>query len=157
MAKRRKTKKKEIEKEKYDIEVEDWEVYYHFGLNTAPRDLIDGVYWEYSSLTLTGKILSPILKTASKTRVQIRDDPQLDDHWKAEPTVISAKAIGWMQIPRGDDTLIFDCSIPSRSFQYIPSAVSSGKIKYASIFGTKLKWRQGTVSSISLSTIREEE
>lgn len=85
MAKRRKTEKKEPEKERYEIEVEDWEVDYHFGLNTAPRDLIDGVYWEYSSLILTGKILSPILKKASKTRVQISDDPQLDDHWKANP------------------------------------------------------------------------
>lgn len=157
MAKKRKTKKKEIEKESYEIEVEDWEIYYHFGLNTVHKDLIDGVYCEYSRLNLTGEILSPIIKQANKARIEIADDPQLDDHWTSEPTIISAKAIGWMEIPREDDTLIFYCSIPSRSFRYISVAVHSGKVKYASIFGTKLKWRKGTISSVSLSTIREEE
>ena len=80
----------------------------------------------------------------------------MEDHWKAEPTIISAKAIGWMQIPRGDDTLILHCSIPSQPFRYITPAVDSKKIKLALVFGTKLKWRQGTISSISLSTNREE-
>jgi hypothetical protein len=156
VAKKRKTKKKEPEKEYYEIEVEDWEANYHFGLNPASRHSTEGVYWEYSTLVLTGKILSPLLKTASKARIEIAGDPQLDDHWKAEPTIISAKAIGWMQIPRGDDTLILHCSIPSRSFRYITLAVDSKKIKFALVFGTKLKWRQGTISSISLSTNREE-
>ena len=157
MAKKREKKGKKLENERYEIEVEDWEVDYHFGLNTAPKDLIEGVYWEWSKLILTGKILSPIVKTASKTRIELADEPELDDHWKPTPTIISAKAIGWMEIPRGDDTLIFYCSIPSRSFQYIPLAVSSGKIKYVSIFGTKLKWRKGTVFDISLSRNLEEE
>ena len=157
MAKKCKTKKEKPEKECYEIEVEDWEVYYHFGLNTAPKDLIEGVYWEHSKLTLTGKILSPPVKKASKARIEIAVDPQLDDHWKAKPTIISAEAIGWMEIPRGDDTLIVYYSIPSRSFRYITLAVDSKKIKIASIFGTKLKWRRGTISSVSLSTNREEE
>lgn len=157
MAKKRKVKKKKPQNESYEIQVEDWEVDYHFGLNTAPKDLIQGVYWEWSKLILTGKILSPTIKTASKTRIELADEPVLDDHWKPTPTVASAQAVGWMEIPRGDDTLIFYCSIPSRSFEYISLSVSSGKIKYASIFGTKLKWRKGRVSSISLSTIREEE
>jgi hypothetical protein len=85
------------------------------------------------------------------------DDPKLDDHWQPKPTIISAKAIGWMVIPRGNDNLTFYCSVPSRSLPYMALAVQSGKIKYASIFGTKLKWRQGTISSLSLSTHREEE
>ena len=157
MAKKGKIKKKKPQNESYAIEVEDWEVDYRFGLNTAPKDLIPGVYWEWSKLILTGKILSPIVKTASKTRIELADEPVLDDHWKPTPTVTSAKAVGWMEIPRGDDTLVFYCSIPSRSFKYISLSVSSGKIKYASIFATKLKWRKGIVSSISLSTIREEE
>ena len=157
MAKKRKTKKKKPEKEYYEIEVEDWEVYYNFGLNTAPKDLIEGVFSEYSKLILTGKILSPIVKQASKARIEIAGDPQMDDHWKAQPTITSAKAIGWMEIPRGDDTLILHCWIPSRSFRYISLAVDSKKIKFASVFGPKLKWRRGTISSVSLSTNREEE
>ena len=157
MAKKRKTKRKKAEKEYYEIEVADWEVYYNFGLNTAPKDLIEGVYWEHSKLILTGKILSPVVKKASKARIELASDPQMDDHWKVKPTIISAKAIGWIEIPRGDDTLILYCSIPSRSFGYITLAVESKKIKFASILGTKLKYRQGTISGVSLTTNREEE
>jgi hypothetical protein len=126
-------------------------------LNTGPKDLFDGVYREYSNLILTGNILSPSLEKAGKARIDISDDPQLDDYWKPKPTIISAKAIGWMQIPRGDDTLIFYCSVPSRSLPFIVLAVKAGKIRYISIFGTKLKWRKGTIESISLSANREEE
>jgi hypothetical protein len=62
-----------------------------------------------------------------------------------------------MQIPRRDDTLMFYSSVPSRSFPFIVLAAKAGKIKYVSIFGTKLKWRKGTIESISLSANREEE
>jgi hypothetical protein len=157
LARKRKTKINTPIRESYQIEVEDWEVDYHFGMNTAPKDLIEGVYWEYSKLILIGRIILPSLKQASKARVEISGDPQMDDHWQPKPTIISAKAMGWMEIPRGDDRLILHCSVPSRSLPFIALAVQSGKIKYASIFGTKLKWRQGTISSLYLSTHREEE
>jgi hypothetical protein len=155
MAKKRKRKKPE--NERYEFEVEDWEMDYHFELNVGPKDFIPGVFWENSKCTLIGKIVSPILKNANKARVEIVDKPELDDNWKINPTVRSAKGIGSIEIPRGDDTVIFYCWVPSRSFQYIPLAVSSGKIKFALIFGTRLKWRKGDIFSISLSTIRDEE
>jgi len=157
MAKKRKRKKKQPETESYEIEVEDWEADYYFTLNTGPKDLFDGAYMEHSMLILTGTLLAPSLEKADKAKIEIRDDPQKDDYWTQKPTIVSAKAIGWMEIPRGDDTLIFYCSIPSRSLPFIVLAVKAGKIRYISIFGTKLKWRKGTIESISLSAIREEE
>jgi len=158
MAKKRKKRtKQEPEEIRYDIEVEDWEAAYHFGINTLPPDLIRGVYWENPKLILTGKILSPVLGKSNKAKIEIVADPQIDDHWKEKPTIISAKAIGWMEIPRGDDTLIFHCSLPSQSLPYVSLAVDSGKIKYVSIYGTKLKWRKGTISSVNLSKCREIE
>jgi hypothetical protein len=156
MAKKRKKKKKEPEKERYEIEVEDWEVAYRFEINTAPKDLVEGVFWEHSRLILKGKILSPVLGKASKIRVELADKPEMDDHWKAEPTITSAKAIGWMEIPKGDDTLTFYCWIPSRSLPFITVALDSGKIKFVTVWGTKLKWRKGTISSVSISKDREE-
>ena len=156
MTKKRKTKKIKPENQTYEIEIEDWEAAYRFGLNILPKHF-EGAYWENCRLILSGKILSPVLEQAIKARIEIAYEPQMDDHWKENPTIISAKAIGWMEIPRGDDTLIFYCSIPSQSFPYITLAVDSGKVKFASIFGTKLKWRNGTISSISLSKHREEE
>ena len=157
MAKRPGKKKKVVEKEYYEIKVEDWYASYHFGLNTLLKDFIEGVYWENSKLILTGKILTPDLEKANKVRIELSAEPQMDDHWRDKPTILSAKAIGWMEIPRGDDTLIFHCSIPSQSMPYITLAIDSGKIRYVSIFGTKLKWRKGTISSVSLSKWREED
>lgn len=122
----------------------------------APKRVIEGVYWKILRLILIGKIISPALVKASKARIEISADPQMDDHWQPKPSIISAKAIGWMEIPREDDRLICYCSVPSRSLPYLALAVQSGKIKYVSIFGTKLKWRQGTITSLSLSAHREE-
>ena len=157
MAKKRKSKKEKVENETYEIIVEDWEIAYSFSLNTLPKDLIEGAYWEYLKLILKGNILSPALEKAGKARIEVAPEPQMDDHWKQKPTIISAKAIGWMEIPRGDDTLIFQCSVPSRSLPLVTMAVESGKIKFVSISGTTLKWRKGTIFRISLSKDRDED
>lgn len=157
MTRKKNTNKNDVIKECYEIEVKDWEVSCHFGINIAPKDLIPGVYWEGSTLILTGEIISPLLDKANRAVIQITANPQLDDHWQSKPTIISAKAIGWMEIPRGDDRVIFNCSVPSQSLLFIAIAIQAGKIKYVSISGTKLKWRRGTISGINLSAHREEE
>ena len=151
----RKQKKSELIRELYKIEVEGWEADYYFGI--APKNIVDGVYWEGASLIITGKLISPILNAASKARVVIKGDPQLDDHWQLKPTIISAKAIGWMDIPRGDDRIIFYCSVPCHSLQYLAYTVNAKKIRYISINGTKLKYRQGTISNIDMSLQMEDE
>lgn len=155
MAQKRKTKEDILIRESYQVEVDDWEVYYSFGL--APKHLMEGVYWETSKLILIGKIISPVIEKASKARIEISAEPQMDDHSQPKPTIVSAKATGWMEIPRGDDRMIFYCSVPSRSLPYLALSVQSGKIKHVSITGTKLKWRQGTISRLHLSAYREDE
>ena len=154
--KRKKRKSKELEKEVYEVELDAWEVDYHFGINTI-KNIILGDYWEHSSLILSGKIISPALKSATKAEIHIMARPELDDHWKEQAKENPPLATGWMEIPRGDDTLQISCSVPSRSFNYIPIAVASGKIGFARIFGAKLRWRRGKALEISLSTRREEE
>jgi hypothetical protein len=141
----------------YEIKVEDWEVDYHLSMNTILQDLIDGVFWESSRLFLIGQLISPVIERANKVKIEIAAKPKMDDHWKKESTIVSAKAIGSMEIPRGEDNLIFHCLVPSRSLPFIATAVQSGKIKHVSMLGTKLKWRQGTISSLSLSTQRDAE
>ena len=110
-----------------------------------------------SGLILKGDIVAPTLKSANSARIRIMENPKLDDHWQPEPTVRSAKAIGWMEIPRGHDTITFHCWVPSRSFNIIPFAVKSEKVKFASIHGTKLKRRKGDVLGIRLLKNRDEE
>ena len=143
--------------ESHEIRVEDWEVDYYLRLNTVIQDLIDGVFWESSQLILIGQLISPVIEKANKARIEIAAKPQMDDHWKQESKIVSAKAVGYMEIPRGEDNLIFHCLVPARSLPFIAIAAKSGKIKHVSMLGTKLKWRQGTISSLSLSTERNDE
>ncbi len=154
MAKKKK-KSKVQETQRYEIEVVDWEVYHHFGI--APKSLGEGTYWEILKLTLLGKIISPVLKIAEKAKIDISSSPEMEDHWTTEPTILSAKAIGFMEVPRGEDILQMHCSIPPRVSNNIHVAIASGKIKYISVFGEKLKWRRGLVFSITLSAELEEE
>lgn len=157
MAKKRK-KRKPPEKLYYEFEVEIWEGNYHLGITPKSlEDVISGAYWETSQLTLIGKILSPELKIANKVKIDISAKPEMTDHWTKEPTIRSAKAIGFMEVPRGEDCLNIRCSVPPRLSQNIHVAVASGKIKYVSMFGEKLKWRRGLVFDVSFSTEREEE
>jgi len=81
----------------------------------------------------------------------------MEDHWTIEPTILSAKAIGFMEVPRGEDVFQMHCSIPPRVSNNIHVAIASRKIKYISVFGEKLKWRRGLVFSITLSAELEEE
>jgi len=155
--KRNKRKSKEPENESYEIVVEDWEVNHHFGLNTGRRDIFPGDYWEYSTLGLIGEIISPDLRIAKKAIIWVMDTPELEGHWKEPESESPPLACGWMEVARGEDTLHLNCSVPSRLFNYVFSAVCCGKIRHVHIFGTKLKWRKGKIFDVSFSTIRDEE
>jgi hypothetical protein len=96
--KQKKRKRKEPEHLTYEIEVEDWEVEYHFGINKVNRNIISGDYWEHSGLILSGKILSPTLKNAVQTKIHIAEKPDLNDHWKVEAAEHPPLASGWMEI-----------------------------------------------------------
>jgi len=155
--KRKKRKRKKPENESYEIEVQDWKVYFHFGVNISRNRFDDGDYSEDSSLTLTGKILSPVLKNVSKAKVNIWESQELDDHWKDAPTENHPYSIGMMEILRDNETLYCICWVPSRTFTNISGAAAAGKIKHAHIYGEKLKWRRGMIFHFSLSTSRVEE
>jgi hypothetical protein len=134
-----KRKRKKPENKSYEIEVQDWKVYFHFGVNITRNRFDDGDYSEDSSLTLTGKILSPALKNVSKAEVNIWESQELDDHWKDAPTENQSYSIGMMQILRDNETLHCICWVPSRTFTNISGAAAAGKIKHAHIYGEKLK------------------
>ena len=130
-------------------------MYYDFGVNLSKKFHFTD-YKEYSFIYLIGTLLPPGLKIANSCRVQIREEIDLDDHHEKRTNGKSPKAIGFMEVWRKDDVLRIYCSIPARSFQNILIALSSNQIRHASIFGTKLKWRQGDVFGITLSTYSEE-
>ena len=158
MAKKKiKKKRKAPETVRYEFEVEDWEIYYNFGIRNTSKDSFEEDFWDISSLTLKSRLVSPVIKNAGKANIEIRGRPELDDHWKKPASEHPPVTIGYMEIPRSEDTLCIDCWVPSRAFLLIPAAVSSEKVKHVSILGEKLKWRKGKIFNITISTVREEE
>jgi hypothetical protein len=80
--KRKKPKPKKHEREWYEIEIEDWEVGYSFGINNSLLDLVPGGFWEYLRINLNGKIIRPTLKNASRAKVILISTWKLDDYYK---------------------------------------------------------------------------
>lgn len=151
-------KKKKIHKtERYEISCHDWEVYHHLNAQKNMLDFADGIYWEGSSVSFMGNLKSPKIKTANKVEIIINSDPQKDEHWKITRQDDKTEIIGFMEIPRQDKTLRINVWLPNRIFQNILLSLNQNKIRYASVFGEKLKWRKGRVYSISLSTKCEDD
>jgi hypothetical protein len=152
--KRMRKRTKQSENESYEFEVEGWKVDYSFGVNIG-RHIYPGDYREHSSVIINAKLLSPILKSSTEANIHLIESSEVDDHWKQTATG-QPKGIGHIELLR-DNSLFAYCHIPSHQFLNLSTALASDKIKYAKIFGTKLKWRSGTVIYIDLSTDREEE
>ncbi len=153
----RKKKTKKVEDESYQIEVKDWEIDYSFGLDES-KIFGDGPFWEYARLIMTGQLLSPALKQTSKARVCLLANPKMDDHWKTDSAIKSSEAIGYLEILRDEEsTLNCACSLPTSSLIFVSQALTAGKVKQISIYGTKLKWKRGSIFNISISTAGEDD
>lgn len=154
----RKRRQVNEENEFYVVEIDDWVASCSFHINRDPKRLVNpGVYVEDSTITLLGKVIMPVLKDTSRAEILLTESPELDVYWKDQERRSSIYSIGHLQILRdADKTFNMMCSVPSRSFRNIAIAAAAGKIKIASIWGTKLKWKQGWVSGINLATRQEE-
>ena len=155
--KRKKPKSKKNEKVWYEIEIEDWEVGYTFGINDGPWDLFQGDFWEHLHIDLIGKIIKPTLKNASAAKVILIPTWKLDDYYKNVHREKKPTTTGMIDLPRGSDILEFHCYFPSRPFAALSVAVAAGKIKYASIAGTKLWYRKGDIKDLHLVTNKDED
>lgn len=71
--------------ESYLIAIDDFEVDYHFGINSVGGGIVEGDFWEGSTLNLIGRILSPPLKNATKAVIAVCATPELNGHWKEPP------------------------------------------------------------------------
>ena len=114
--KRQKKKLKSTERVWYEIEVNDWEVGYTFGINDALWDLAPGDFWEHLHIDLIGKIIRPTLKNASAAKVILIPTWKLDDYYKNVHREEKPTTTGMIDLPRGSDILEFHCYLPSRLF-----------------------------------------
>jgi hypothetical protein len=152
--KTRKPKKPELEF--YTIGISNWEMSCSFGINKGSR-LHASAYFEDNCLVLSGPLIYPQLKISSMARLRIWDNPALDDHWKQEHGPDPFNFLGSMTVTTDDNTLEFFSKVPSRSLQLMVLAVSAGKVSYASIWGTRLRYRQGYVHRVELTQNLDEE
>ena len=100
--------------EVYWFEIDDWEMYYSL---VAPDD-------EHSCMSLTGKIIEPEVKNATKARIELVRDARMDDPSKFR-NMWSSENIGHIQTLRDRATLLLICWLPTQAFNTIYMAVST--------------------------------
>jgi hypothetical protein len=146
-------KRKEPEIELYEFEIEDWMADCSFGVN---QSFFQGDYNEHSTLIIVGNIISPKVQNTPKARIQLIEGPEFESHWeKNQPT--SPQSIGSITLLKDISLLEIFCRVPPRYFKNILIFVSAGKIKFCSVYGTKIKWSRGLAYRIRFSTEKEEE
>jgi len=115
-----------------------------------------GEYFEHSTLLLSGKIISPEIKDATKVKIRILESPELENHWENNQQS-STESVGYITLLKGIDLLEIFFLAPPRFFKNILMSVSAGKIKFCYVYGTKIKWSRGIAHNIRFSTDKEEE
>ena len=155
-AKRKKRKFKKPEPVLYYIDINDWGADYGFGVET-PRKHREDDYWEHINLNLHGEIIYPVSEKTSMALIKIKPKIEIDDCWKEPPSEKPPKIIGIYDLPRDNSRIQFICWIPARSFQPLCALVAGGKIKYATVQGSRMKWRQGEIYYFELTSTRDEE
>ena len=141
----------------YQFEIDDWEVSYSFHGKTKHSYTHSNKYDEVALLVLFGEPFVPVYKIVSKVQFYFWAEPKLEDHWTEKPTVEARSLVGHMTVLRDKVTLDISCSIPPRMFNNIQVSLASGKIKFAKVYGEKLRWGKGGVFWISLATKEDDE
>lgn len=145
MAIQRKAKKKKEEMRLYELQIEDWSVYY--SVSSSKNILVSK---EHSEIFLHGKLEPPYPKDITRGKIHLYEDSKMDQ--PSEP-------IGNMTVTKAQDilTLVMVLHIPSRLFSHILSSIAAEKIRFSQVYGTTLKYHFGTISWINLATHRTDE
>jgi hypothetical protein len=133
--------------EHYLVAVDRWEHYYGFGrgdprFHTTP-------YSHNETLSWTGRVIHPEGFKYPKAVVTLSArEGLMAESTKPNPTIGSMYARG-----QEINAYVF---VPAEHMAQLVALAASGRLKTISFIGEPLKWRQGTIRSISLSTENEE-
>jgi hypothetical protein len=134
--------------EHYFVRVDHWEHYYGFGPGD-PR-FHDTVYNHTETLSWTGHVILPEGFKYPKALVTLSaHEGMMAESTKPNPTIGSMYARG-----QEINAYVF---IPAEHMGQLVGLAVSGRLKTISFVGEPLKWRQGLIRSISLSTEIEKE
>lgn len=140
---RRPPHRKRDEKITYLVVVTGWE--HHYGLRIADGSAWEpGPYHELATLTLRGEVVRPEGFKHPRGEVTLSSRAGML-HETGEP-----KCIGSLSA-RGDllQAYVF---IPAERLAELVAVAASGRIHIAAVGGTKLRYRSGTIHSVTLDT-----
>lgn len=151
--KRRKRRpcRKRDEPEHYLIRVKEWDCYYSFRVSDPKSRFDDGPYSELTTLTFSGELLEPDNSKYSKALLTLSAHADMMDVRGLEPP----KSIG--SLSAHEDTLSAYVFVPTEHMAKLMLLANSGKVQTASIVGSRLRYRSGSIQNISLDTSPEEE
>lgn len=148
---RRRARQKHEEFVHYELHVNEWDYYYGIRVSDPKSSFDKGPYSELATLKFRGALMSPedtrypegLLTLSARTdMMNERYQSPLD-------------AVGLLQAY--ENTLSAYIPVPAERFAELTAVASSGRVRFVSILGTRLRYRSGSIHNISVSTEFEEE
>ena len=148
---RRRTRRKRDEPVGYELRVSDWDYYYGFSVSDPKSRFDTGPYRELATLTFKGALVRPEgLPYREATLTLSARAGMMDKRYDQTPHSIGGlSAYG--------ETLNAYVFIPVGRLAELTAVALSGRVQVVNIVGTRLRYRSGSVQSISLNTEIEEE
>jgi len=141
MAKKRQPQTQET----YIVELENSECDYSIGLNLMKNKL--GAYSEYCHPKISGKIIRPDLKSIPTAKITLIANRHMDEELSERNTFRHEPvAVGHLETRSGE--LQGSMSIPFSAIGMIMQGIATGQIRYVTMHGSKLRYRQTLITSI---------
>jgi hypothetical protein len=146
-AKKRNTAQVEVT---YLVEIESWDWGYSF---SSHGDRHSGdPYTEFRQLEITGSLLQPKGIKADGVKLFLLPDKQYNQENRQD---LPSLSVGSLQL--NDGTLHVVLSMPDDVLAPIISALGVDALRYATIRGSKLRYRKGLVHDYGLDRTYEED
>lgn len=151
--KRRKRRKRKPRDEPihYLIHVTDWDCYYGFSVSDPKSRFDPGPYSDIATVTFKGELVEQEGCKYSRGELTLSARENMGgERWTEPPTAIGS-------LSAYEDTLAGYVFVPAEHLAMLVSLASSGKVQTASILGSRLRYRSGSIQNISLSTSPEDD
>lgn len=129
----------------YVVEIESWDWSYSFGLDESRH--ADEPYQEFRHLNVMGKLLRPQKVKADAVEVTLMPDARLKEESRKRD---EPRAVGSLILSRG--LLQALLSFPADALEPVLQTLIAGKLRYVTIDGSPLHYRQGLVKHFSLDS-----
>lgn len=154
-SKRKKKKTRRIESATFVVEILDWNVDYSFSLDKEQR-IKGGPYWEYTSLKIMGRLVSPEKLLDRTIDITILGDREKD--WAVEkPSECNWKpiSVGGLTINKSYSEYLG--SIPFHAIQLLVTLLQAEKTKYIELTGDALYRGSASIRSMHFEKEYEPE